>query len=62
MKGKKSQVDRDLVLKYFGVTVPDQKREYVKGGRNGKFKGFNFYIQSNGKITKNSLSNKSRFC
>lgn len=28
------------------------KRKYVKGGKNGKVKGLNYYIQSNGKLKK----------
>ena len=28
------------------------KRKYVKGGKNGKIKGFNFYIQPTGKLIK----------
>ncbi len=41
--------------KYFNVTIPNlrvkKKREYIKGGRGGKIKGFNFYLR-NERITK----------
>lgn len=59
---KESKSNRILfdksISKYIGKNVPlppkpkQKKRDYIKGGKGGKVNGFNFYIQSNEKLSK----------